>query len=121
MENQASGAKIFDRVVNNDQTVYKQIRSGSEITKGLAKDLVKERGIKRLNLFFENICRHKDAVTILRAIRPELNRVDGETLLNNVAAFFAKNYREGSVDGLGHLYPLIIEAQPILARKHKSK
>jgi len=111
----AEAERIIDKV--DDPIVYSRLMSDKELVKRLAKELDEETDIKRLESAFTRIARGKNAVEVFRAMGQALGPDKNDIILNNVAAIFAKEYREGSVEGLQHLYPLVIEAQQVIAKK----
>jgi hypothetical protein len=95
--------------------------SDHTLCENFAKALMQIKDTEQLAKAFAKIARDKGAVDAFRALEAMMTEQQRDNLLNNVAAVYAKAYREGSVEGLQHLYPLVIEAQGVIAKKKAAK
>lgn len=100
--------------------VYSRLSTDKDLVERLAEELDEEKDLKRLEDAFLKIARGKNAVDVFRAIGAALGPEKNRIVLNNVAAVFTKQYRDGSIAELQHLYPLVLEAQQVLSEKRNS-
>jgi len=107
----AEAERIVDKI--DDPIVYSRLSTDRALIKRLARELDREKDEKRFQDALVKIGHCEHAVEIFRAIADVLGPKKKRILLNDIAAVFTMQYRDGSVKGLEHLYPLIIEAQQL--------
>jgi hypothetical protein len=115
----AEADKIVDKI--DDPIVYSRLSTDKALIKRLARELDREKDKKRFQEALLKIGHCEHAVEIFRAVGDVLGAKKRHILLNNVTAIFTIQYRDGSVKGLEHLYPLIIEAQQLGVLKSGEK
>lgn len=115
----AQAERIVDKI--DDPVVYSRLATDKTVIKRLARELDRETDKKGFQEALIKIGHCEHAVQIFRAVADVLRPETKQILLDNVAAIFTMQYRDGSAKGLEHLHPLIIETQQLNALKRNEK
>ena len=113
----AQAERIVDKI--DDPVVYSRLATDKTVIKRLARELDREKNRARFQEALIKIGHCEHAVEIFRAIADILEPKKKKLLLHNIGAIYTMQYRDGDVEGLEHLVPLVIEAKQ-LADKEKN-